>query len=145
MNIAEHAWTTIVDTRPQGGWIYGKPYLAFAPDTDPNWQLQIITDVDGYSNGYIQVMYGPLMGDADSSGYVDDDDLSLLLANWNTGTIWAQGDFDEDGDVDDDDLSLLLARWNAGTPPLGDAAIPEPATLALLAIGAAGMIARKKR
>ena len=46
-------------------------------------------------------------GDADGSGFVDFDDLNLLLTNWNTsvppGTM---GDEDGDGDVDFDDLDV---------------------------------------
>ncbi len=72
-----------------------------------------------------------IIGDADLSGYVDDDDLSLLLANWNSGTTWGQGDFNLSGNVNDHDLSLLLANWNAGVPG-APAAIPEPTALLLL-------------
>lgn len=66
------------------------------------------------------------MGDANMSGYVDDDDLSYLLANWHTVTDWEHGNLsdgytgpNQPGYVDDDDLSLLLANWHAGTPPMG--------------------------
>ena len=55
-----------------------------------------------------------IVGDADLSYYVDDDDLSLLLANWDTETGWKKGEFDCEGVVDDDDLSLLLAHWGEG-------------------------------
>ena len=74
-------------------------------------------------------------GDANTDGVVDDDDLSLLLANWTgvggTGSTWRTGDFDGNGAVSDSDLSLLLAHW---TGPL-DGVIPEPATVAILAVG----------
>ena len=69
---------------------------------------------------------------------VDDDDLSLLLANWGEDTDWAHGEFTETPPINDDDLSLLLANW-------GDSvAIPEPATLALLGVGAAVLIRRRR-
>ena len=51
------------------------------------------------------------MGDADLSGHVDDDDLSLLLSSWGQDVGWAKGNFNADDIVDDDDLSLLLANW----------------------------------
>ncbi len=73
---------------------------------------------------------------------VDDDDLSLLLANWGIGDEWGEGDFNGSNTVDDDDLSLLLANWGAGHPPAGEA-IPEPSTLLLLGLGA--VILRRKR
>ena len=77
-------------------------------------------------------------GDADDDGDVDDDDLSLLLANWGSETATcAQGEFSETPPVNDDDLSLLLANWTGALP----AAVPEPATLVLL-IPAAVLIRR---
>ncbi len=77
----------------------------------------------------------PYCFDIDLGGFIDDDDLSLLLANWGYGTTWGEGDLTGDGTVDDDDLSLLLANWGAcsSTAPEG---IPEPTTLVLLAVGA---------
>jgi len=50
-------------------------------------------------------------GDANRDGLVDDDDLSLLPANWNRETDWIHGEFSGRPPVNDDDLSLLLANW----------------------------------
>ncbi len=85
----------------------------------------------------------PVIGDANLSGFVDDDDLSLLLANWNVGDEWGEGDFNESGTVDDDDLSLLLANWGAGSSP-APAAVPEPVSLLLLALGGAAMLRQRR-
>ena len=80
-------------------------------------------------------------GDADDDGDVDDDDLSLLLANWGSETATcAEGEFSETPPVNDDDLSLLLANW---TGPLV-AAVPEPTTMVLLAAGAAVLLRHRK-
>ena len=88
-----------------------------------------------------RVMPPLLMGDANYDGFVDDDDLSLLLANWKGGDMgWGRGDFNASQDVDDDDLSLLLANWT-GSPPV----VPEPATAGLLVLGAAAILRRKQR
>ena len=54
-------------------------------------------------------------GDADKDGDVDDDDLSLMLANWGEETHCGFGEFDGAPPVGDNDLSLLLANWT--TPP----------------------------
>ncbi len=85
-----------------------------------------------------------IMGDVDLSGCVDDDDLSILLANWNTYADWRGGDLDNNGFVADNDLSLILAHWNDGIPPMNGAAIPEPATLSLLAAGWLALIRRRR-
>jgi len=86
-------------------------------------------DLFGYSR------FPLLPGDANTDGVVDDDDLSLLLANWTGvggwGGTWRTGDFDENGTVSDADLSLLLANWTGPLP----GAVPEPATLGLLLFG----------
>ena len=78
-------------------------------------------------------------GDADKDGDVDDDDLSLLLANWGQEVTCTKGEFSGEPPVNDDDLSLLLANW---TGPLVSA-VPEPMTLMLL-IPAAALIRRRK-
>ena len=103
----------------------------------------------GESGGYLLTIAElTIPGDVNLSGCVDDDDLSLLLANWNVGTTWGEGDLDASETVDDDDLSLLLANWgigcSSGAAAAAAQAVPEPATLALLVIGAAGLLRRRK-
>ena len=79
------------------------------------------------------------VGDANGDGLVDDDDLSLLLANWQQDVGWSKGNFNGDNTVDDDDLSLLLANWT------GSGAVPEPATLAMLTVSAMVLASRRRR
>jgi len=75
------------------------------------------------------------VGDANSDRWVDDADLSLLLAHWTgagaTGGTWETGDFDGDGAVSDADLSFLLANWTGPLRP-GSIGMPEPATAGML-------------
>lgn len=102
--------------------------------------------IPGSNVNPLQDLVVSIRGDANTSGYVDDDDLSLLLANWNSGTQWAQGDFNGDKMVDDDDLSFLLANWREGIAPLsGGGAVPEPASLTLIILGASLPLLGRRR
>ncbi|KKL04419.1 hypothetical protein LCGC14_2616250 [marine sediment metagenome] len=119
-----------------GARLYGGGLLSGEWSGGERWSVDIQIDNPG------PTVLAMLIGDVDLSGYVDDDDLSLVLANWGTETEWTDGDLDSSGLVDDDDLSLLLANWGAGPAPAPEA-IPEPATLSLLAIGGLALLRRK--
>ncbi|MBN1942922.1 MAG: PEP-CTERM sorting domain-containing protein [Phycisphaerae bacterium] len=75
-----------------------------------------------------------LQGDANLDGIVNELDYDILAANWGVGDIWSEGDFTFDGTVDEADLAVIQENWGgSGSAPTG---VPEPATLALLAMGA---------
>ena len=82
------------------------------------------------------------VGDANLDGWVDDNDLSLLLAGWGQDTDWGHGEFSEADPVDDADLSLLLANW---TGPPDTVGIPEPAVAGLLATGGMFLLRRRRQ
>jgi hypothetical protein len=123
--------------------------LAQAVDTDPNGQVYWeMGNSGGSPAGYYlagetleTILDSILPGDANLDGSVDDDDLSILLANWGATTDWMHGNFGGDGTVNDDDLSLLLANWSPG----GGGGVPEPTTLAALAIGTLLLRSRRCR
>jgi autotransporter-associated beta strand protein len=94
-----------------------------------------------------------LFGDATLDFTVNFDDLLKLAANYNqTGRNWSQGDFTYDGVVNFDDLLKLASNYNQTTTgsfggdwALAQASVPEPTALAVGAIGAAGLLSRRRR
>ena len=77
----------------------------------------------------------PLPGDANRDGFINEDDAAILATNWQilSGAIWDMGDFNGDNAVNDVDATILAANWQVGVP--AEAAVPEPGTLTMLAIG----------
>jgi len=116
------------------------------------------------SNSAVLVKY-TYYGDANLSGTVDGSDYSLIDSGYLTGaTGWQNGDFNYDGVIDGSDYTLIDNAFNTqgaqvagllASPSAiatdqiaggsGTSAVPEPASLGLLGIGAAGLLGRRKR
>ncbi len=120
-------------------------------------QVGITYDYEGlplisYSkNDTLHLAYDPIItitpglpGDLDGDGFVGLNDLDILLTHWNQNVaIGSEADPSLDGFVGLDDLDLVLENWNTGTPP-ANTVIPEPSTLALLALGVLAAARRHK-
>jgi len=92
----------------------------------------------------IDIVAPPLIpGDANLDGIVDDEDASILAANWQqTGMSWKHGDFTGDGVVNDEDMSILAAHWQETSE---ETAVPEPGTLVLLAGALLSLLVWRRR
>jgi len=81
------------------------------------------------------------LGDVNLDGVVDENDVTFINVFYDGGITtshsWHEGDiFGYDGRIDDNDITILGLTYGLGIgDPLGGAA-PEPATLALVALGA---------
>jgi len=84
-------------------------------------------------------------GDTNGDLYVDIQDLTALANNWSAlspgSKNWREGDFNYNWTVDIEDLTALANNWT-GAPPGGE--VPEPATLALLVLGATTALLRRR-
>jgi hypothetical protein len=94
------------------------------------------------------VVATPLPGDADGSKTVDEDDLTILLAQFGSAyDLSLTADFNDDGYVDVADFVIMRAHWgDTATAPDASslpATTPEPATMTMLAIG--GLVAFRRR
>ncbi|MEM8783930.1 MAG: hypothetical protein AAGE65_13890, partial [Planctomycetota bacterium] len=77
---------------------------------------------------------GGIIGDYDDSGQVEQGDLNLVLNNWGTAAPFdPNGDPFETTNVDQEELNRVLNNWGSTTAPSFEgAAVPEPATVAVL-------------
>ncbi len=82
---------------------------------------------------------GTEFGDFNLDGVVGILDLGLLGDNYATSAGWALGDANGDGSVGILDLGLLGDNYG-----FDGSAIPEPATMSLLGLGAVALIRRRK-
>ena len=126
---------------------------------------KIITTFDGQTvnDGDVLVKY-TYAGDSNLDGVVNAADYMQIDNNVNGGGSlkgWYNGDFNYDGVVNGDDYALIdnafntqggvsLAGGSAGPAEMiagntGQVAVPEPGMLSLLAIGAGGLIGRRRR
>ncbi len=98
-------------------------------------------------SGQILQLTTRLLGDANDDNKVDLSDLNIVLNNLGTTTSnWSAGNFDGAPTIDLTDLNDVLNNLGTSLPSAASVvATPEPAGLALLAVGALLLKTRKNR
>ena len=97
-------------------------------------------------------------GDANLDGVANNDDYALIdLGAGSAGALsgWGYGDFNYDGVIDGNDYALMdIVVGVQGTPGFpatltggmtGAGAVPEPASIGLLMLGAVSLLGRRRR
>jgi hypothetical protein len=125
---------------------------------------QIVCSGDVSYNGVISrqaknydvsgVIAAPLPGDASLDGFVDGADYTLWADHYlMAGQGWGEGNFNGDAAVDGADYTIWADFYTGGSSPnpgtsgfggLGGSTVPEPAGLALMALGGAALLRRRR-
>ena len=104
---------------------------------DPQWTANSLTFT----------AIASLLADLTGDGFVDFEDLTILLANWNKNVESRFGNLvaPDESVVDFEDLTVLLADWTGPAPAdspeaaLGTEGVPEPSTLVLALLATLGI------
>ncbi len=84
---------------------------------------------------------GTNVGDITLDGHVDGDDLTQMKTGFGAAGGWGDGNLNTDTLVDLTDLMAMKANFGQD---VGASETPEPATLVILAVGAAGLLRRRR-
>jgi len=90
----------------------------------------------GIDNFKIEPAVPTAMPDVNMDGFVNIFDINLVSANW--GGSGPDGDANKDGTVNIFDINLISANWDPTAVP-----VPEPSTIVLLGLAAAGLFGQR--
>ena len=94
---------------------------------------------------YIEARIEVLEGDANLDKAVDGLDYVAWSNNYNQAAVWETGDFNDDQFADGLDYVVWSNNYGATLPAAPGAAVPDPATMALLAVGGLALLKRRSR
>ena len=98
-------------------------------------------DVDEDDMVYlVEVIMGILRGDFNGDGLVNGTDLSIMSGSFGSDVGYAAGNANCDDVVNGTDLSIMSSNFGL----LPTAAVPEPATMSLVALASLAMLRRKR-
>ncbi len=117
--------------------------VAIQGGSDPGvYDLDFDGDIDADDrNQHIFEEVGTILADSNLDYAVDVLDLSILATNYGGTGGWAQGDSNGDGVIDVLDLSILATNY--GQSATSATPIPEPASLAILALTSLAFLRRR--
>jgi len=108
----------------------------FVDINDLNYHVHVLVETS--------IGTGTEYSDFNLDGKIDNTDLTRLAANYsNADWNWDDGNANRhiDTNIDNTDLTILATYYGFGGPDV----IPEPMTLSILALGASGVLARRRR
>ena len=125
------------------------------PNTTPSFDTPTLLATSATNSAFRGVAVVPsaivpiLLGDANGDGHVDLSDLSIVLNNFGeTTSLRSNGNFDGGPTIDLTDLSDVLNNFGQSLPGASTASLaatPEPGSLALLGLGVARILIRRRR
>jgi len=144
VDLSEINYVRIVDIPGSGD------FLDAASPANPIYDAWWTWGSGGVDLEAIGALHQGIAGDTDWDGDVDNVDFGALYGSFTgpegAGMTWQQGNFDYDGDVDNVDFGTLYGCY---TGPLAGGAfdgaiVPEPVTVGVLVLAAAGALIRRR-